>query len=129
MKARSITYWASTVLVAFIFISGGLVYLMRAPTAVEGVMRLGFPLYFIVFLGFWKFLGGVAILIPRYPRLKEWAYAGIFLDLAFAAVACAATGGAWWHVVAPVAVAGVMFVSWSLRPPSRLLSGNSDKAV
>ena len=49
---------------------------------VRGLLkRLGYPLYFLVILGIWKLLGAVALVIPRFPRLKEWAYAGVFLRL------------------------------------------------
>ena len=54
---------------------------------------LGYPMYFFAILGFWKVLGAIAILVPRFPRLKEWAYAGIFFDLTGAAASCAAVGG------------------------------------
>jgi hypothetical protein len=64
----------------------------RNPPALQGALRLGFPVYFAVLLGVWKILGAIAILLPRFPLLKEWAYAGIFFDLTGAAVASAATG-------------------------------------
>jgi hypothetical protein len=78
-------------------------------------------------LGVWKVLGGLAILAPGFPRLKEWAYAGIFFDLTGAAVASATMGASigaeWWHVPAPLLVAATMVGSWALRPPSRRLPG------
>ncbi len=75
----------------------------------------------MTFLGIWKVLGGIAILVPGFARVKEWAYAGMFFDLTGAASASAATGNAWWHIVAPLAVAAVLAASWALRPPSRTL--------
>ena len=51
--------------------------------------QLGYPMYFFAILGVWKVLGAIAILVPRFPRLKEWAYAGIFFDLTGAAASCA----------------------------------------
>lgn len=85
---------------------------------------LGYPMYFFGILGVWKALGAIAILAPRYPRLKEWAYAGIFFDLTGAAASCAAVGGYGaygFHVIAPLVLTGVMVASWALRPESRVL--------
>jgi hypothetical protein len=67
-------------------------------------------------------LGAIAILVPRFPRLKEWAYAGIFFDLTGAAMSCAAVGGYGaygFHVIAPLLIAGLTVTSWALRPQSR----------
>ena len=119
MKTKTAVYWIATGLLAFMFLPGGVMYLVGAPAAVSGVMQLGFPRYFVTLLGVWKLLGGLAILVPGVPRLKEWAYAGMFFDLTAAVVACAARGGAWWHVFAPAAAILILFASWALRPPGR----------
>jgi uncharacterized membrane protein len=119
MKAKAIGYWVCTILMVFVFLPGGIFYLTRAPQAVQGVIRLGFPLYFVIFLGVWKVLGAIALLIPGFALVKEWAYAGMFFDLTGAAVATAAMGGAWWHVAAPLAIILILYGSWSLRPESR----------
>ncbi len=77
-------------------------------TAHGFVPVLGYPMYFFAILGFWKVLGAIAILVPRFPRLKEWAYAGIFFDLTGAAASCAAVGGYGayaFHVIAPLIIA------------------------
>src|SRR6185436_3468031 len=126
-RAASVAYWICTALIAFVFVSGGLAYALGVPDVVAGVIQLGFPLYFVQMLGVWKVLGGLAILAPGLPRLKEWAYAGIFFDLTSASVASAAMGAAigaeWWHVLAPLMVAAIMVGSWALRPSSRRLAG------
>jgi uncharacterized membrane protein len=120
MKNRVVAYWISTCILAFIFVSGGICYVLRVPQVVEGVMRLGFPLYFIILLGTWKILGGFAIVVPRFRTLKEWAYAGMFFDLTGAAVASAASSGTQsWHIVAPLAFVPILFASWALRPARR----------
>jgi hypothetical protein len=125
MKARLIIYWVATALVAFSMGSGGLTELARVPAAVEGMVRvLGYPLYFLTILGFWKVLGTIAILVPGFPRLKEWAYAGIFFDLTGAAASNAAAGdyGKYaFHIIAPLIGAVLAMVSWGLRPASRTL--------
>jgi len=89
---------------------------------VEGFAKLGYPVHFMVFLGVWKILGSLALVWPRLPLLKEWAYAGIFFDLTGAAVANGAVDHIWWHVAAPLVIAAVLYGSWALRPPSRRLT-------
>ena len=90
------------------------------------VPKLLYPMYFFAILGVWKVLGAIAILAPRFPRLKEWAYAGIFFDLTGAAASCAWVGGYGkygFHVIAPLILAGFTMASWALRPPSRVIGG------
>jgi len=122
MKAKAIAYWTTTILVAF-FMSGGIAQLVQYRANPHGVVpELGYPMYFFAILGVWKVLGAIAILVPRYPRLKEWAYAGIFFDLTGAAASCAAVGGYGaygFHVIAPLIIAGITVASWALRPEGR----------
>ncbi len=121
MKAKSLVYWTTTILVAF-SMSGGIAQLARVPGVVDGFVRvLGYPPYFVTILGFWKVLGAIAILVPRFPRLKEWAYAGIFFDLTGASASSAAVGGGAFHILAPLFVAVLAVASWALRPESRIL--------
>ena len=124
MKAKRIAYWTTTVLVAF-FMSGGVTQILQFKANPHGVVpQLGYPMYFFAILGFWKVLGAIAILAPRFPRLKEWAYAGIFFDLTGAAASCAAVGGYGayaFHVLAPLIIAGLTVASWALRPESRAI--------
>jgi hypothetical protein len=126
MKAKNITYWTTTVLIAFFIGSGGVAQLARVPGTVDGFVHiLGYPRYFVTILGFWKVLGAIAILVPRFPRLKEWAYAGIFFDLTGAAASSAAVGGSGgiyaFHILAPLVLAVVAVASWALRPESRTI--------
>ena len=119
-KAKSIAYWSTTVLTAF-SMSGGVAQLARVPGVVDGFVRLGYPLYFVTILGFWKVAGAIAILVPRFPRLKEWAYAGIFFDLTGAAWSTAAVHGGAFHILAPLVFAVLTVVYWALRPASRVV--------
>ncbi|MFZ0814608.1 MAG: DoxX family protein [Candidatus Sulfotelmatobacter sp.] len=122
MKAKSVIYWASTILVAVTIGSGGAAQVAHLQQNVDGFVRvLGYPLYFVTVLGVWKLLGAIAILVPRFPRLKEWAYAGIFFDLTGAAASWAAVGGSGeaFHIAAPLSIAGFAVASWALRPESR----------
>jgi len=123
MKGRVIGYWVCTVLIAFFMLPGGVMYVMRGSAAAQAVRALGFPMYFCVFLGVWKVLGSIALVVPRFPLVKEWAYAGIFFDLTGAAVASGATGAAGWHVAAPLSIILVLYGSWALRPAGRRLAG------
>jgi uncharacterized membrane protein YphA (DoxX/SURF4 family) len=121
-KAKNIAYWTTTVLVAFFIGSGGVAQLAHVPATVDGFVRiLGYPPYFVTILGVWKVLGPIAILVPRFPRLKEWAYAGIFFDLTGAAASVAGVGGSALHIIAPLVIAGLTVVSWALRPQSRVI--------
>jgi uncharacterized membrane protein YphA (DoxX/SURF4 family) len=122
MRAKPVVYWITTILVAFAM-SGGVTQVWRYWEHPHGVVaELGYPMYFFGILGVWKTLGAIAILVPRFPRLKEWAYAGIFFDLTGAAASCAAVGGYGaygFHVIAPLLIAGFAVASWALRPESR----------
>ncbi len=137
MKTKSIVYWTMTILVAFFIGGGGVSQVWRYFADPHGVVaELGYPMYFFGILGFWKALGAIALLAPGFPRLKEWAYAGIFFDLTGAAASCAAVGGYGaygFHVIAPLILTGFTAVSWALRPPSRtigvLLPGKTGEAA
>ncbi|HLK39089.1 MAG TPA: DoxX family protein [Polyangiaceae bacterium] len=121
-KLTTIGYWGATGPVATAFVLGGAIDAAHPPSAVAFLAHLGYPLYFGVLIGVWKVLGGLAIVAPRFPRLKEWAYAGIFFDLTGAAVSHAATGDAAKNVIVPLVLAGLALTSWSLRPQSRKLA-------
>jgi len=122
-KPKSIIYWTTTIIIAALIGSGGVAQIVQYRANPHGtVPDLEYPMYFFAILGVWKALGAIAILVPGYPRLKEWAYAGIFFDLTGAAASCAAVGGYGaygFHVISPLILAGVMVASWALRPPSR----------
>jgi hypothetical protein len=124
-KAKNIAYWTTTGLIAFFIGGGGVAQLAQFQGNPHGVVPvLGYPMYFFAILGFWKVLGAIAILVPRFPRLKEWAYAGIFFDLTGAASSCAAVGGYGayaFHVIAPLILTVFTVASWALRPESRTI--------
>ncbi len=93
MKRKVIAYWICTAVIALCIGSGGLAQVLRVPQNVEGMTALGYPLHFIVLLGVWKVLGALTLLAPGLRLVKEWAYAGIFIDLSGAVVASAANAG------------------------------------
>ena len=121
MKIKVIGYWATTALIAFAVLSGGAAELARRPDNVEGLVHLGYPVYFATIIGFWKVLGGMTVLVPGFPRLKEWAYAGIFFNMTGAAASHAVSGDAAWHVVVTGSLAVLAVASWALRPQGRTL--------
>jgi hypothetical protein len=121
MNVRSALYWTTTTLAALAFLTGGAAYLARADAPVKGMVALGYPVYFVSLLGVWKVLGGIAILAPRLPRLKEWAYAGIAFDLTGAAFSHVAVGDPPGKAVAPLVILAIAAASWALRPASRAL--------
>ena len=122
-RCHIIAYWVTTALVVFELALGGVWDILRVPQ-VRGLIeqRLGYPLYFLTILGIWKLLGSIALVIPRFPRLKEWAYAGVFFDLTGAVSSQLASGLIDAGTMAyPIVMTGVAVASWALRPPSRRL--------
>ncbi|HMG21985.1 MAG TPA: DoxX family protein [Kofleriaceae bacterium] len=127
-RPRLVVYWVTTGLVAASMASGGVTHVLRVPASVEAFVYLGYPLHFVTLLGIWKILGALALLAPRLPRLKEWAYAGITFDLTGAAFAWAAVGtsdsvGNVGHIIVPLVGLALALTSWALRPDSRRLPG------
>ena len=117
-----IAYWVTTALVVFELGMGGVWDVLRVPQVRGLIERLGYPSYFLIILGIWKLLGAVALAIPRFPRLKEWAYAGVFFDLTGAVASLWASGLVDMGTVAyPIVMAVVAVASWALRPLSRRL--------
>ena len=121
-RRHIIAYWVTTALVVFELALGGVWDVLRVPQVRALIERLGYPPYFLVILGIWKLLGAVALVIPKFPRLKEWAYAGVVFDLTGAVASLFASGlidvGAMAY---PIVMTGVAVASWALRPPSRRL--------
>jgi hypothetical protein len=122
---RTIAYWGTTVVLALILAAGAAAQLSRAPEAVATLQRLGYPAYVATLIGFWKGLGLVALLVPRFERLKEWAYAGMFFNLSGAAVSHVASGDALGQVLPPLLILGLAMASWALRPANRRLAAPS----
>ncbi len=121
-RGHIIAYWVTTALLAFELALGGVWDILRVPQVRDLIERLGYPLYFLVILGIWKLLGAVALVIPGFPRLKEWAYAGVLFDLTGAIASLFASGLIGVGTMAyPIIMTGVAVASWALRPASRRL--------
>jgi uncharacterized membrane protein YphA (DoxX/SURF4 family) len=83
MKRLNILYWVFTILFAAMMLFSSIPNVLNTPESIKFMNGLlGYPLYFIPFIGAVKILGIIAILIPGFPRIKEWAYAGLMFDLA-----------------------------------------------
>jgi hypothetical protein len=107
MKKTKIIYWIFTSLFAFMMMGSAIPDIIMARIAVEGLASLGYPAYFVPFIGVAKALGVIAILVPGNPRLKEWAYAGLFFDLIGATYSLIATGlppSAWAPMALPISL-------------------------
>lgn len=93
MKKTKITYWILTGLLAVLMTFSSIPDIIPTKEATDFITgHLGYPEYFLRFIGIAKMLGVVAIITPGFPRLKEWAYAGFVFDLAGAMYSCAAVG-------------------------------------
>jgi hypothetical protein len=92
MKKTKIIYRITTGLFAAFMLLSSIPDILILPDAVTFIVHLGYPVYFVPFIGIAKLLGCVAIVVPGYPRLREWAYAGLFFDLAGASYSVMAVG-------------------------------------
>jgi hypothetical protein len=117
MKKTNIFYWVFTGLFAFLMLGSAIPDIMSHPVAIQGMhVELGYPLFFIPFIGVAKFLGALVILIPGFHRLKEWAYAGLFFDLIGATYSILAIGKPdWVFMILPLSLATVSYVFYQRR--------------
>ncbi|MED3691027.1 DoxX family protein [Peribacillus butanolivorans] len=126
-KGKMIAYWTFTLLLAAAIMLSGIGQLMQYGGNVELVTNLGYPLYILTILGIWKVLGVIALVVPGFPRLKEWAYAGIFFLMTGAALSHAFAndyGDYGFHIILPLSYAALNIASWALRPQSRIFYTN-----
>ena len=122
MNKRNLGYWTATALTAFSYVTGGVVDVVRPDFAVEEIIHLGYPIYFMVILGVWKILGGIVVLLPGTPRLKEWAYAGMTINLTSAVASHIVVGDPVGESVVPLVILAIVAASWALRPVDRKLT-------
>ena len=128
MKSKVIGYWVTTAIIEFELLVGGITDVVRgrallvagAPVA-DILAQLGYPVYLLTIIGIWKLLAGIALVVPRFPRLKEWAYAGVFFEMTGAAASWIAIGDKTGQFIAPLIFAVFAMASWALRPPARVL--------
>lgn len=120
-----IIYWLSTLLFCIGMAAGGVMDLTLNPMAVKSLAELGYPSYLGYILGFWKLAGVVVLVIPGFPVLKEWAYAGFVFNLTGAAASHQFSGDPISKVGIPLMLLVVAMVSRYSRGGCRVLSVGS----
>jgi uncharacterized membrane protein YphA (DoxX/SURF4 family) len=118
-KRNKIIYWISTIWLALGMLSTGAVQLFKLKADVDQITHLGYPVYLLTILGVWKILGVVAVLIPKFPRLKEWAYAGFFFAMSGAAISHIVSGDSVKEIFPSLLLLILTVVSWYFRPENR----------
>jgi uncharacterized membrane protein YphA (DoxX/SURF4 family) len=118
-KRNKIIYWIATIWLALGMVSTGIVQLLRLEEEADMFAKLGYPLYLMTILGVWKILGVIAVLIPRFPLLKEWAYAGFFFAMSGAILSHLANADEAMELFGPTLLIVLTVVSWYFRPADR----------
>jgi len=121
-KRNKIIYWIATIWLALGMVSTGAVQLFKAKEGQGGVdmiTHLGYPVYLLTILGICKILGVVALLIPKSPLLKEWAYAGFFFLMSGAIFSHIASADSISEIFPALLLLILTVVSWYFRPANR----------
>lgn len=115
-KRNKIIYWIATIWLALGMVSTGIVQLLGHEKEVEMFTHLGYPTYLLTILGISKILGVIAVLIPTFVVLKEWAYAGFFFMMTGAVISHMVMGDSLGTVAPPLLLLVLTLVSWYFRP-------------
>jgi len=119
-KRNKIIYWIATVWLSLGMLSTGIVQLLKMKEEVVLFTQLGYPIYFLTLLGIWKILGVIAILIPKFTVLKEWAYAGFFFAMSGAVFShIAVADHSFLAYFGPMLLLVLIVLSWYFRPAER----------
>jgi hypothetical protein len=118
-KRNKIIYWIATALFAFGMLQSGIGAVLRLQIWVDIAGHLGYPLYFLSILGIWKILGVIAILIPGFKLVKEWAYAGFFFVMTGALISHLILGDGGKAILGPIMQTAFIVLSWYFRPADR----------
>lgn len=132
MKRTNILYWVFTGLFAFVMLGSAIPNIMMDPMSVQGFRELGYPTYLLPFLGCAKLLGSIAILVPGFPRIKEWAYAGLMFDLLGAIYSIAAIGkplSLWAPMVILPLVGATSYIYYHKRRQAALAGSSAETPV
>lgn len=121
-KRNKIIYWIATVWLSLGMTVTGIVQLMQMKEEIEMFNHLGYPAYLLTILGVWKLLGVIAILVPKFPLVKEWTYAGFFFTMSGAIFSHMAVGDGAKELFGPALLIVLTIVSWYFRPAERKLS-------
>lgn len=118
-KRNKIIYWVATALLCFGMLASGVSQILHLKEMNELITHVGYPMYFMYIIGVWKILGVIAILIPKYPLLKEWAYAGFFFLLTGALISNLFMGDVGNAIFGPLFQTIFVVLSWYFRPTDR----------
>lgn len=118
-KRNKIIYWIATIWLALGMASTGVVQIMKMQEDVDNFTSLGYPAYLMTIIGVWKLLGVVAVLLPKLPLLKEWAYAGFFFAMSGAIISHIAMGHDMAKIAPPLLLLVLTLVSWYMSPTGR----------
>ena len=121
-KRNKIIYWVATLWLALGMISTAIVQLIQMEEEVTMIIELGFPAYLLIILGIWKILGVIAILAPKFPLVKEWAYAGFFFIMTGAVISHIVVGDEAKTLFGPLLLLVLTITSWYFRPEERKIS-------
>jgi len=118
-KRNRIIYWIATIWLALAMLASGLQQIFHTKGFVDIIVHLGYPLYFMYILGAWKILGVIAILLPGFKLVKEWAYAGFFFAMSGALFSHIASGSSIKEVFPSLVLLIMTVVSWYFRPAEK----------
>jgi hypothetical protein len=121
-KRNKIIYWVATLWLALGMTSTGIVQLLNNKEEAAMFARLGYPAYLMTIIGSWKILGVVAVLIPKFPVVKEWAYAGFFFVMSGAVFSHLIVSDPAKELFGPMLLIVLTIVSWYFRPVDRRLT-------
>lgn len=124
-KRNKIIYWIATVWLSLGMVSSGIVQFIQLKEEVDLFNHLGYPVYFLTILAIWKFLGVIAVLIPKFPLVKEWAYAGFFFVMTGAVFSHISVSDGLKELFGPVLLIVLTVISWYYRPADRRLTPSS----
>lgn len=123
-KGKTIAGWVLKVLFAFALAGSGLMSLTKNPAIMESYTALGLPAYLGTLLGTWKLLGVIALFVPKFPTVREWAYAGFFFNLSGAIYVHIAAGDPISKAVAPVILVGLLLAARFFDPTHHQAAGD-----
>jgi hypothetical protein len=128
-RRNKIIYWIATLWLSLGMVSTGVVQLMKIEEEVEMITQLGYPVYFLTIIGVWKLLGVAAVLSPKLPLLKEWAYAGFFFNMTGAIVSHLYNAGGPADFFGPGLLLVLTLVSWYFRPADRRIVSTGRQSI
>ena len=121
-KRNKILYWIATILIVLGTLPGGVGQMAHAKWSIDLFRHLGYPMYILTFIGMWKVVGGIVLTIPKFPLVKEWAYAGFFFAMSGAAFSHIASGDRVNQTLPSLVLLVLTVVSWYFRPANRRIT-------